>query len=277
MVGALAISWSFHVGALLVPLLPPLYLLRARRTFIAAATAVVLAWWPWVLAWREPRLPSLDQPRDAVLLSANTFHHNPNVESAARSIEESGADVVALIEPDLRLFDLLPSYRTVVADATGDKYGIAILAKPAVEATGGRVVRYGWGPAPLLQADLRIRGRTLRAFAIHALAPTDADQHRQRYLQIEDLMDRVATSTVPVAVFGDFNMVMASPLWRRLLRGDRLRRPVGTAWGTWPRQLGDFGIAIDHILCSPALLASEVDIVPLGRSDHRGVLVRIGW
>lgn len=277
MVGELAISWSLHLGALLLVLLPVLFLLRARRTLVAAAAAVPLAWWPWGLAWSAARLPLLEASPDATLLSANTFHHNPNIESAARSIERSGADVVALIEPDLRLFDLLPSYRTVVAHATGNKYGIAVLAKSHVDATTTRKIHHEQVPAPLMQADFRIGDEALRVFAIHVLAPTDREQQRQRHLQIEELMRQVETSTVPVAVLGDLNMVPASPLWRRVYRDGLLRRPAGRAPGTWPRQLGDAGIAIDYILCSPSISASEVEVVPLGRSDHRGVMTRIGW
>ncbi len=277
MLGELALAWSLHAAVALILCQPLLHLARARRLQAIAAAAVPLSLWAWVPPWTAPRLPPLSGPPDLTLLSANTYHHNPDLEGLSASIEASGADLVALLEPDVRLFDRLPGYRTVAANPSGDKYGIALLSRVGapVQVVSGSTITYAFTPAPSIRAELELHGHRLQVFAIHALAPTDPAQQAERLLQVEDLMRRVETSTAPVIVFGDFNMVMASPLWRRLRSQDRLRRPPGWAPSTWPWQLGPFGIAIDHILLSAPFSASHAEAVLLPGSDHRGLLLRV--
>lgn len=272
-IGEMALAWSLHAACLLAIAIP---FARSRRYFAAGAAAITAAIVPWLPVWAEPRATLALHPR-LVAMTANTYHHNPAIAEVARRIESSGAELVALTEPDLAVFTLLPSYRRAAAHNSGDKYGIALLVRASVIVDRAQVIRFPWSPSPLIEADIQYEERPLRVYAVHVLAPTSAEQGGQRDLQVAELMKRVESSTRSVVVLGDLNMVMTFPLWRALREGDRLRRPPGETPGTWPWQLGGAGLPLDHVLVSPDLEARPAEVVDLTCSDHRGVLVRIGW
>lgn len=94
---------------------------------------------------------------------------------------------------------------------------------------------------------------------------------RSRRTQVDFLAELLADAR-HVVLMGDFNCGSDAPELQHLYRQTRLRPPRSfvATFPSWKPKRG-----IDHILCSPDLLADPPAAFPAGRSDHLGVALGI--
>lgn len=283
-VGALTVSWSLHVALSVVPAL--VLQLRHRRWVPAGlgGLAMVLGLFPWGLSLGEPRaapLPSTG-PRLRVMV-ANTFYSPPRLDALTQDIEATGAGLVALLEPPNALPAHLEGtgrWQILGAHTPGGKWNIALLLRRDLLGPEGQVVLHSSGPlvrdytdSVTIEAHLGLQGRDLYVSAMHAPAPTDLSQQRQRLRLLPAVAQELRR---PGVVLADFNATVASPLWRAIVQ-QGLRRPEGGSPATWPSWFGPLAVALDHALVSEGLCAGEAAPVWLTGSDHRGVVVDLAW
>jgi len=284
-VGALAISWSFHAGVALIPLFLVDFVWGHRRRATTSFVVMVVAFAPWLPTMWQARAgsPAKGQPTFSALV-ANTFYGSGRDEALTADIEATNAGLVALLEPPNSLPQHMVAtgrWTVLGAHTPGEKWNIALMVQSALIAPGGPLVVTStqtlarpYTDSVTIEADLLWQGRALHVSAVHAPAPTDPDQQAQRLRLLPDLAERAGGR--PLLLLADLNATMASPLWRTMMQ-QGLRRPTGPTPRTWPSWFGPAGLSIDHALVTEQLGAEPAQPVWLTSSDHRGVLVKVGW
>jgi len=142
------------------------------------------------------------------------------LEEMARTIEESGADIVALQEVDTgrltsysvddalwlaRRLRMEVVYQPTVEHVTG----IALLCRFPLEEVEGRLLASRLEQTAIARARLRIGGQLLDAYGIWlGLEP------EERALQLGDALDFIGKG--PAVFGGDFNSTPGSPVYHRL-------------------------------------------------------------
>jgi endonuclease/exonuclease/phosphatase (EEP) superfamily protein YafD len=113
--------------------------------------------------------------------------------------------------------------------------------------------------------------------ATHPVPPVSAAWAQRRNDHIGALAAWVAGRDGPVVVAGDLNTTAHSPVFRALLATARLRdsRRGAGIQPSWPSHLRPLGIAIDHILTSPAVLVHRRGLGLDVGSDHLPMWVEI--
>lgn len=268
--GELASHWTLHAGAVLLAL----WALWFRRGWPALVLLVLAAaaLAPWVQsAWRD-RAPVPAGPVSTVV-SANLYTKNPRRSQAWDELLADEPDLLAVEEALPRDLDELSVRYQHVVTSTGRRHGMNILASrwplrflwSPGNSQWGAAVAATWEPP---------WGRTT-VVAIHSKSPTTANNavHRDEILLV--IAQWTAACTDPVILLGDANCTHAVATWDRFLSGARLMEPPGPQPGTWPDQLGPFGIGIDHLLVR-GLACGPVSARAISGSDHRTIQAQVG-
>jgi endonuclease/exonuclease/phosphatase family metal-dependent hydrolase len=161
------------------------------------------------------------------------------------------------------------------ADPGGTAYGIALLSRLPLEGTETVLLPQAGRDEPrvALVAELADGGRRLTVAGTHLSFVPGPNLRQLRALQ-RHLDERGG----PRLLLGDLNLwwplvrVASRPGWRPLVRGGTFRnRPPGS---------GGRLVQLDHVLAAGAaatLRSRATRIVSGPASDHRAVLVELGW
>ncbi len=124
-------------------------------------------------------------------------------------------------------------------------------------------------PRPFIRCVAETPNGSLTLIAVHPAAPATPAMLKDRDHHVQLLRD---LATAPFVVAGDFNATPWSPVFRRIpgVRvGDPRWRP------TWITRWPFLGLTIDHVLVSSGFTASNYEVAPFLRSDHRAIRVRL--
>lgn len=121
-------------------------------------------------------------------------------------------------------------------------------------------------------ATVDVQGKQVNLVATHFLRPYSGEQQVAEFAALKRLVAGLDGTTV---VAGDFNSAAWFGPFASLLSAAGLTRAVFEP-GTWPVQLGDFAVPIDHVLVSggAAFVSLQALPDPLG-SNHRGLFAEI--
>jgi endonuclease/exonuclease/phosphatase family metal-dependent hydrolase len=176
-----------------------------------------------------PHRPSAPDAGSSVHIATYNIHYgydtdwHLSLEEQARTIESSGADVVALQEVDMgrptsymvddalwlsRLLDMYPVYLPCVEHLTG----IALLSRYPVLDTDTQLLPSELEQTGILWARLDVGGTPLNAFAIWlGLEP------EERARQLDAALWFMAERPGPAVFGGDFNASPGTPVYERLV------------------------------------------------------------
>lgn len=207
---------------------------------------------------REFLPPSdVEAPADATrfrLLSFNILGNNfANVGRIIDMVNASGADVAYLFEsgPLLHhLSDLEEVYPYRIGCGVEiETCDLMILSKYPIEAP--RVVSLSDIRANRFAvATIRIAGRPIEFAAIHLTKPYFDDYHTTELRRAGAILRKRGGTLI---IGGDFNSDTIAPDMQRFLRRSDLQT-AGAEPATWPVEAGIFGIPIDHIYTSKAII-----------------------
>ena len=174
-------------------------------------------------------------------------------------------------------------HRVLEVIARDDNFGLAIVAR---ESSATEVVaqeRLMFDGVPALAVQLRHDGRALAVLSLHTLPPISAANSARRDRQLiaaSQWATRQEAAGTAAVIIGDFNATPFSaavgPLTNAGLR-DSLAAGGLLAAGSWPDLAGPLRIAIDHCWHDARLVTIDRAIGPALGSDHRPLVVTLGW
>lgn len=241
---------------------------------LAAVAGMVLQAW-----WARPYLPSSPSGHGTVgLLTMNLRCDAGGMADLGALVENLQPDVVVVQGINWRHHDrlgdawsqLLP-HSTFHPMAHLPICGTAVFSRTPVTEVSSP------SPQPVVEVD----GATP-----FLLLPVDMETPSKRVApwleDFRDLTDAVAANPgTPLVAAGDFNAVREHAPMRTLLRDTGLRDAGELAGAGWTPTFAPAPwlpplIALDHVLVSPNMLASDMHTYPIRGQDHRAVSVRIG-
>lgn len=251
--------------------------LGLRRTGLACLLAAMLGGGLLILDYRARALPiSRDPGAGLTVLWFNLKKDNPvppaRLEAALRA---SDADVIVLSEA-LPARAAKPALRTRYPHQAGcaseRACELLILSRHPIGAL--QLFDTFAGPGRFASFELCPEGAArVRIVALHRIKPWYLGMTGMELSWIDAVLARAPQR--PLIVMGDFNAAPWSRSLRSLEQAHGLRHPPRPI-ATWPRDLGDFGLPIDHVLLRG--VAGFHDIMSWGEdlgSNHRGLLARI--
>ncbi len=256
---------------------------RKQRLLLAAAILTLLlnAWLIGGLAWpREVNRDQVAAEPPLRVLSMNVLTSNHDVAAVKRAIGASDADVVFLMEVNHRWMDALSSlnerYPHRLALPRDDNFGVALFSK--IPWRRQETLWLGEAGVPSVEIEVLYEGRELALIGTHPLPPSGGRASRMRNRQLEMLAEHVMEASVPVLLVGDLNATPWSEGMRLLTESGHLRfRSLSPPWTPTWRAGSAFAIPIDHALCTPPLVISRRTVGPDVGSDHRPLLITVGW
>ena len=255
-----------------------------RWAGVAAALVVACGFQviPWFIA------PSGGQGGDSGgeslrLYYANVLMLNEDVAGLREKIEQSSADIVALVEPDQEwlsaLAPALSTYPHRIENPRNDMFGIALYSKRPL--ASAEVIELGIGQrrqAPALRARIQLNGAPLDLWVVHVWPPVSAAYSAERDEQLRELAGYLRESSGQSLVMGDLNTSMYASSYRRFERASGLqnaRRGHGLL-GTWPSHYPAWlRIPIDHMLVSKDLSVTHLQTLTTPGSDHLALVADI--
>jgi endonuclease/exonuclease/phosphatase (EEP) superfamily protein YafD len=255
---------------------------RRARWIIAAAglTLLLNAVLIGRLAWAEQGDGgSQAADGDLTVVALNVQRVNSRHQDVLAYLRAVDADVIVLLEVDPQwlqaLQPLQESHPHLLAQPRNDNFGIALFSRIALADAGTPVL--GEAGIPSITATLRHAGRELVLIGTHPPPPVGGRLAGLRDRQLRALAARVAAESRPVVLVGDLNATPWSHGVRLLTAGTLGFRGASRPWlPTW-RAGSVLAVPIDHALCTAPLVITAHEIGPDVGSDHRPVLVRIGW
>jgi endonuclease/exonuclease/phosphatase (EEP) superfamily protein YafD len=212
------------------------------------------------------------------VMTVNAWYSNQQRDLVVQYVREISPDVFLVMEVDggwaERLEALSDTYPHKVIEAhPGDGFGIALLSKlPAKQLEVQYIGAFG---APSIHAELKSRdGSSFHLIGAHLAPPMNSRLVELRNGQLVEHGKRVSALDGPVVMLGDFNTTSWSPCYRDFLAATGLRdsrRGFGNQ-PSWPSQLNQLGVAIDHVLVSQEIGVQRRFIGSDVGSDHRPVI-----
>lgn len=245
---------------------------RSLATLCVLLNLAVL--WPWLLPVGDTA------PAVAIrVMTWNTWTRHPDPSQVIRAVEKSNADLALLCETP-------QPWRTGDAPEIAgyncfadDQYLIAVKRDGPV-----KVIEQGVNqPHGALEAIVEWGQRQARIVCLHAARPTSELGVRLQGYRYKGLLNRFQGEHPPTVVVGDFNQTPWCPGLSDVLRETHLRdaaRGRGV-WGTYPasplalRWLA--AIPIDHCFYSSELRSGSCRVGPANGSNHRPLVVSLGW
>ncbi len=234
----------------------------------------------------RPPAKHLRVPYDVIRVGTYNIHYGYdtfwhfNLEEMARTIEESGADIVALQEVDTcritsygvdnalwlaRRLGMQVVYQPTVEHLTG----VALLSRIPVEDSGGWLLTSHEEQTGMAWAQVRTATSVLNAYGLWLGLSVD-----ERARQIEDALGRLdLASRTPLVLGGDFNSTPGSPTYQRLEAAGLLdpfaaldREPAYSSPAINPTEHIDF-------VWVRRLEPMDAQVLPSLASDHRMVII----
>ncbi|MFQ5553800.1 MAG: endonuclease/exonuclease/phosphatase family protein [Acidimicrobiia bacterium] len=213
------------------------------------------------------------------MVSLNVSASSRTMDGVLEWVEESGADLVFLLESDeaweAEVASGAPGY-TVQSELPGDRRsGITVLARDGVTT---ETMRLGSAHDPVIRARSTLGGEPLVIYALRSRSATSRDGTEMRNTLLEDLADRVEAETDPVVVIGDLSATPWSAAFRALQEdGDLINSLDGYGLQpSWPANL-PFGLSIpiDHMLHSDGLTTTQRGLGPARGPDRKPLMVTV--
>ncbi len=254
-----------------------------------------LRWWhrlimglpPWLyLTWVTtpwsvlPLASNYPDAKGLKILSWNIWVTNSLPEQVLKLVQDSQADVVALIEvgPEqaivLKQLELKYPYCHWIPDHSSR--GIALLSR--VEGTHFRSFDLAGQGMPAIEADVPATEihSSFRVMAVHTRSPDLHQRTLDRNEQLRGLSEWAALPGKPRIIVGDLNITPWSPPFSRMLRQGKLEdsRSYRGNFASWPTDLWHLAIPIDHALVTKnttVLYRSVGASAP--DSDHRPIMI----
>ncbi|MFZ9856023.1 MAG: endonuclease/exonuclease/phosphatase family protein [Limisphaerales bacterium] len=229
-----------------------------------------------VLAVARPQpSPVVSRGVSLRVVSLNVHTSNQEFDRVVSYLRQTEADVIVLLEMDERwaraveaLNDRYP-HRVVVARE--DNFGIVLLSrKPFVRS---QVVDLAGSEVPSIDVTLDVDGVQVPVLGTHPVPPATPVYAAERNRQLASIATWAASHSGKAVVLGDLNTTPWSPYFSRLLVDGRLVR-AHPRWGVEPTWMADqpwVSLLLDHVLVSPEIGVTSVEVGPDVGSDHRPV------
>jgi endonuclease/exonuclease/phosphatase (EEP) superfamily protein YafD len=286
---AIAVALAFSPDAYL-PMLARAFLLQWSALFVVLAV---------LLLWRKLRWTALSSALGCVLIlpqyhqpvteyevqnghaslriaHLNVYQLNDRYNEVLRSAITSWADVVSLQEVDDDWADALraglaSSYPYSHVEVRNNCYGIALFSKmPFMEVHTSEVER-----APFIEAIVQTNDGPVRILSVHATSPISYAHFKRRNALLRHLAENIDAHAMPTVLVGDLNTVHWDRAYRNFHTRSGLQPVNGPAMRTWP-SIGPIAlIPLDHLMISPGLGATDVQLFTIPGSDHRGLVADI--
>ena len=232
---------------------------------------------PWMTTVSSPEPSS----STFTVFYANVLRVNTDADSLAAQIVLKDPDLVVLVEVDERwLKDLdwvLADYPLSLAHPLDDNFGVALCSRLPMDSAE---LSY-FGPEhplnrPGIVASIRIQNTPVQVYAVHTMPPVASEFAAHRDLQLQDIGDRISTSSGAAVVVGDLNTTMYARGHTDLVGRSGLRnaREGRGPLGTWPAGFPAWlRIPIDHVLVSKELQVTSLEVGEQTGSDHLPLIV----
>ena len=208
----------------------------------------------------------------------NVLYQGDDFGPAADYLAQEDSDVVVVLEATPEALEAigtrLVGYQ-VTAEPRSDAFGIAVFTKSSL--AQAKLIRLGRATVQSVEVSMEHDGEAIEILAIHTLPPVSAAYSSERddtmALASKWARDRAGRAVV----VGDFNASPWSRPFKSLLETGQLvnsQRGFGVQ-SSWPAQLWPLSIPIDHLVHSPAFVATERVVGPFLGSDHRPLSVTL--
>lgn len=273
----LAAHFSFHSLLIGLAVLPCVWLLRMKRSFVLGlVVSACLAWLiaPWNLI---PRQQTVDPNFTSSLkvLSWNLLQTNRSMQEIAQLIRDVSPDVLILIEvsPGMleRLLPLLDTpFEQQLAQPDWQGGGIAVLTRSMHAKL--KIHEFGYRARPAIVARFETPGspEPLQLIALHTFSPSPVSRTKHRDQQLDNFIQWSNAQPGPLCTAGDLNTTPWTACFGRIVRsGFRDSRLGAGNCPSWPSGLGMAGIPIDHALTKGNCQITDRRVLPAGPgSDH---------
>jgi endonuclease/exonuclease/phosphatase (EEP) superfamily protein YafD len=132
-----------------------------------------------------------------------------------------------------------------------------------------------------VRVPLRHGDRTFAVYGIHPRKPFPFGVYRGSFKDRSELLAWLRRETLPCVVAGDFNATPRSAFVARLRAlglSNASETVLGRAPHTWPMDRAYPAlVAIDHVMHSDALVATDFRGLPAPPSDHAAVCAELTW
>lgn len=228
---------------------------------------------PWLLASRPPA-----DPADLRVLHANVLFNNENLDSTLAMIAREQPDLCVIAEATPALYEKvrrrLPQYPyRSFSHAKSQCYNLVLSRTPFVRDSAAlRDFR-------TVAIRTKIRGRDVGLVTVHPRTPVRPAWFSWRNAQLWFAFDYARRQPIPTLLVGDFNITPWSPVYRKLTGVPGLtacRRGFGLK-PTWISPLPFVQLPIDHVFVTRGLRPVTFQTLPSGDSDHRPVVVEVGF
>ena len=205
---------------------------------------------------------------------------NSSPEQVLKLVQDSDADIVALIEVGLEqaivLKQLESHYPHCHWMPDHSSRGIAVLSR--VEGTRYKSINLAEQGMPAIEADVPATGAhsSFRMMAVHTRSPDLHQRTLDRNEQLRSLSEWAALPGKPGIIVGDLNITPWSPPFSRMLAEGNLEdsRLYRGNFASWPADLGHLAIPIDHALVTKNTSVLYRSVGPLAPdSDHRPIML----
>ena len=262
----LHLSWQASLA-----LLPAIIAVRRHRGCAGfLLVAMMVGFWPWVLAAYAARTP-LANHDSLKIATGNLFDFNEQRSTMLDTLLHLNVDLLAVQEV-LREDEaaLTASWQYTVWNHDRELLGSALLSRHPIMWSHIHDLE----SFALIEALVRTPGGFLRVFVVHLASPKRPTRAAIQDRQLIRLAHLVQASAEPVVIVGDFNLSSGAPQWRQFTTTARIQRPPGISPGTWPTWLGPLGIDIDHI-AGRGVGFSSLKVWTIPGSDHRGLITQV--
>lgn len=274
----------------------PFELLSHFPVVYAAAALMLTGYWIWqrqrffyltlgLLAWNgalvapwllDPKPPTA--PANLRVLHANVLFENENYEPILAMIAREQPDLCVIAEATPALYErvrrALPQYPyRSFSHAKRYCWNLVLSRTPFVrDSVALRDYR-------TVALRTRIRGREVGLVTVHPRTPILPSWFAWRNAQLGFAFSYARRQAIPTLLVGDFNVSPWSPVYRKLTEKKGLtacRRGFGLK-PTWISPLPFVQLPIDHVFVNDGLRPVSFHTLPAGDSDHRPVVVEVGF
>lgn len=215
------------------------------------------------------------------IVLANVLSSNRETTRFLEFVRAEDPDILLVLEVKGHWRDVLEeladSYPHSIIRPRVDNFGIALLSRHPIQSH--QVKSLDKSGIPTIVAAIDFHGRLLNVVATHPLPPVNPQRSQHHHDHLVALGELASLQPRPTIVLGDMNSTPWSPRFRDLLKRSELRdsRQGFGIHPTWPSAPRLLHIPIDHALVSEDMTVTERYVGPDIGSDHRPVVVAVGW
>lgn len=283
-------AWPLIVANMFAPyVLAPVWLVAVpaalRRSWALAVTAGAVALYHLTLLAPAavPRAPAEVRGETLRVVSANLLMVHPDTDALAAELVRADADVLLLQEVSprwvaaLERHGLRASHPHGVVHAREDSFGTAILSRRPLLDVG----LFPLGGLPQSRAVNALDGAPVELRNVHTLPPRRADYVAPHRGALDAIVAWArAQGDSPFVIAGDFNATSRSRFAADIadIAGDAWTQ-AGRGFGhTFPNGVFPLPpVRIDHVYLSRQLTATTIAVGEGHGSDHRPLVVELGF